>query len=455
MGKRKWDFSWGQVVIAAFLPALAQLMWMVYNNFVPLWLQAGNPNFSLPEGTLLYGFGYGAFVTGVLLTLDNALSLIVSPIIGMLSDNKHTRWGRRKPWIVGATPISILAFILIPILAMRIPAELNGQTQALTNYFIPFFISLALMMLPLAIIEVPAMAIIFDISPSKHRGTVNAVSNVVGAVVSIAAGIIVAALFGLNPMLPFLVAGIAMVVMVLLTALFVKEPKVVLSTTEEMPENISIFNLKPIFRKLKTIPRDYRKSLLFLVLGLLALYIGIGMLQAFISSYCVSTLGMEPATAGMVFAVGALGFLLATFPAAIIANKISRRKTVMIGLLIFACAGLISYIYNTPTLVWIYMIFVGCGMAFSQINLDVMVIDSAPDDELLGTYSGFIVIAKTGGMILGPIIGGSIIEGFGNNYANMWIGIAVATVIGFFLMRPVTRGEARMEQDAAADPVHE
>jgi GPH family glycoside/pentoside/hexuronide:cation symporter len=38
---------------------------------------------------------------------------INDPIVGVLSDKTHTKWGRRKPWIVVGAPLSLLFYILI------------------------------------------------------------------------------------------------------------------------------------------------------------------------------------------------------------------------------------------------------------------------------------------------------------------------------------------------------
>lgn len=35
--------KWGAVIIASLMTDDISLIWSIYNNFVPLWLQAGNP----------------------------------------------------------------------------------------------------------------------------------------------------------------------------------------------------------------------------------------------------------------------------------------------------------------------------------------------------------------------------------------------------------------------------
>ena len=101
------------MLVAAFVPASAELVWVLYNTYVPLWLQAGNESFS----SNLAGYGLSAATTGLLLTLGNLIGLAVNPIVGILSDSTHTRFGRRKPWYTLPAPLLLLTLCLIPFLA--------------------------------------------------------------------------------------------------------------------------------------------------------------------------------------------------------------------------------------------------------------------------------------------------------------------------------------------------
>jgi glycoside/pentoside/hexuronide:cation symporter, GPH family len=51
------------------------------------------------------GFGLTLGMVGILITLSRFTDVITDPIIGFLSDRLRTRWGRRKPFILGGTPI--------------------------------------------------------------------------------------------------------------------------------------------------------------------------------------------------------------------------------------------------------------------------------------------------------------------------------------------------------------
>jgi GPH family glycoside/pentoside/hexuronide:cation symporter len=51
--------------------------------------------------------------TGIILTVGRIFDAITDPLVGYLSDNTKSRWGRRKPYIMFGTPFMILFFILL------------------------------------------------------------------------------------------------------------------------------------------------------------------------------------------------------------------------------------------------------------------------------------------------------------------------------------------------------
>lgn len=46
---------------------------------------------------------------GTAIALSRIIDVLTDPIMGILSDRWHTRWGRRKPWLAAGTPLLILS----------------------------------------------------------------------------------------------------------------------------------------------------------------------------------------------------------------------------------------------------------------------------------------------------------------------------------------------------------
>ena len=61
------------------------------------------------------GFSLVPLFIGIIMTFDNIFGVIFQPTFGKLSDNCHSKLGKRRPFIVACAPISARLFALIPI----------------------------------------------------------------------------------------------------------------------------------------------------------------------------------------------------------------------------------------------------------------------------------------------------------------------------------------------------
>lgn len=67
-------------------------------------------NFVLPQ--LLKAAGAGDLLTGLLSSTRSIEGVVIQPVVGVLSDRTRTRLGRRRPFIIGAIPLSAACFLL-------------------------------------------------------------------------------------------------------------------------------------------------------------------------------------------------------------------------------------------------------------------------------------------------------------------------------------------------------
>jgi Na+/melibiose symporter-like transporter len=68
---------------------------------------------SLAYNIFQVGMGISPFVIGLALSASKIVEGITDPIIGHLSDNTRSRWGRRRPWILVGSIIMTVIFISI------------------------------------------------------------------------------------------------------------------------------------------------------------------------------------------------------------------------------------------------------------------------------------------------------------------------------------------------------
>jgi Na+/melibiose symporter-like transporter len=436
MGKRAKGLI-GKMLLAAGVTGVIEILWTLYNVYVPLWLQTGNPNFIAKAGVV--GFGLSATATGVIMTFDNIGALVISPVCGVLSDVTKSKWGRRMPWIVIATPIAVLAFMLMPFFVLRIPPELSGQSAALGPYLVPFFMALVAILIPLAMIKVPAESLLFDITPSEDRTLAGAFSSLIGSVTGIVASIIASMLFAVYAGLPFWVFGVVSLLIILLVFLFVKDP--VLADTARV-EKIGA-RLKGIFKDLKTLSKERVVSLVFIITASFFFYLSFSQLGSFLSSYAVKVLGMSMGSSGLLYAVGGGCFFIGTLPAGFIGKKIGRKKTSIIGALVMGAAALVIFLTSSQLVVWVSMCVLGFFSAFTMVCIEPMVVDSSPNDNTIGTLLSINMTMRTLSYIAGPILGGVLIEKINYDYRNMFIVMIAGAWFAALALLPVKKGEKR------------
>ena len=102
--------------------AVVMIFWQVYNFVVPLLLEDA--------------FGFSNTIRNLIVGIASAMCMILLPVFGKLSDRSGKtklgkRFGRRTPFIVIGTVITIVAMILVPI---SVQSQLRNSNTVRTNY---------------------------------------------------------------------------------------------------------------------------------------------------------------------------------------------------------------------------------------------------------------------------------------------------------------------------------
>ncbi len=416
------------------------VMWKLYNDYVPIFLQAGNPIFDAGLATRANGFGLGPGITGFIMTVDNIVALFLLPIIGFLSD--RVWWpklgGRRKPFIITLAPISILAFLLIPFIVRMIPPELSGMTDQLRQPLSLFIIAVGIFITAMAGFRTPVISLMPDLTPSVLRSQANGVINLMGGLGGVIITLVGAFLYDVNIALPFIVSGVLMALAVIMLFFFVKEPRYLNEAAEVREEEEALSALK----KVRAMENSVIVSLVLLMLSIFLWFVGYNAIETFFTSYGVNVLGIRENQAALLSSISYVTFILFSIPSGYIAGRLGRRRTITIGLLIFAALLLVGYLFPGLYVIGAALALGGCAWAMVNINSLPMIIDSAPSDASIGTYTGFYYIASQGAAILGPVLSGQIIEQTAN-YGFVLLMPVIFFALAALTMSGVRRGEAR------------
>ncbi len=439
--KKELAFNWKFTFLIGLGFFGIEMLWRLYNNFVPIYLQSGSTIFDASQTNPIKGFGLNTFNTGLVMGIDNLAALFLLPIIGALSDKTSTKIGKRMPFILFFTPIAAISFALIPLAPNLITPETNGNISAMSGLFATFMIIISTMLLAMAAFRTPVISLMPDLTPSPQRSKANGVINFMGGLAGVIGTLILAPLFDKNQSTPFIIGAIILVVAVIALFIFVKERKLsLIDDEEEVSEEQKGLS---ILKNLKDVPRANRRTLTFLMLAIFFWFVAFNGVDTWFTSYGVTVLGLTAGEAGKIFSVALVSFIIFAIPAGLIGTRYTRKKTIITGLVIFTIILIIINWTENITAITILLAIGGASWALININSLPMIIDTSTTENMLGTYTGMYYIASQLAAILGPAIIGWVVDLAGGDFRKLFVIVPLFFGIAVIAMLFVTHGEAK------------
>ena len=308
------------------------------------------------------GFSLVPLFIGIIMTFDNIFGVIFQPTFGKLSDNCHSKLGKRRPFIVTCAPISALLFALIPIVALNT----SGAMQLPATMFV-----IILFVFTMSLWRAPVVALMPDLTPPELRSEGNAIINLMGGIgsaVGMVAGTIGIALCTLfagyskaeikadeTVSFPyvFVVGSLVMIIGMLVLLFFVKEEDTSIRVKGDINQYADEKALKKAQKEaakqkkaeLKAIKLSAgeRKSLVFMLGTLFFLFCASNAITTFFSLFAQEILHMITSEATFIMLIFAVCSGAAAIPAGKMGSKIGRKKTIIAGLAVFLIAFVVFF----------------------------------------------------------------------------------------------------------------
>ncbi len=417
----RFDYRKTAVVGFGFLGI--SILWPIFNNFIPLFLQAGNPEFErqllaagreLPQ---IVGFALPPSLALFIMTWDNLINVFVQPWVGDRSDRTWNRFGRRKPWILAGVPIAVLGFVWIPF----------AQTALALAAFI--LVTNAGM----ALFRSPTVAWLGDLYDADERSQANGIINLMGglgAILAFVAGGFVFSRFGRAA--PFVMGAVLMVLATGAAVLLVREPE-----QRRGGAGSEAAELRGVLGELRRLASAADQSLLYVLLAILLWFVGFQALEAGLSSFAVFSLGIEAGPASILAGAVPIAFALTAWPAGLLGARWGRRRVIMIGLVglavLFGAAALV--IQDRVTFV-VVLVLAGLFWALVNVNSLPLVYDYG-DERRIGTYTGLYYFSSQLAAVLGPTLGGVVVDVLGDQYRWLFPFAMVFMALAWVAIRAV------------------
>jgi maltose/moltooligosaccharide transporter len=436
-------FPWGRTFVLGFGFLGISIIWPIFNQYVPLFLQAGNPEFvrqlqeegrEIPN---IVGFALPPSLALFIMTWDNIINVFVQPWVGAKSDSTWNRFGRRKSWILLGAPIAALGFIFIPV-AQTVLAI--AAFILITNFGMALFRS-------------PTVAWLGDLFEAEDRSKANGVINLMGGVGALLAFLVGGILFNqVGRAAPFVAGSLAMLAAMVVAVIFVREPRYLPGQSETDQQE-----QQSVLRSLREVWARPDRGALFVLASILLWFMGFSALDTSMSSFAVFSLGIAPGTASILASSVTIIFLIFAVPAGLLGTRFGRSRVIRVGLVGLTLAAAASFwlIRDEVTLV-LTLVVVGALWAMVNVNSLPLVYDHG-DEKRIGAYTGLYYFASQAAAVLGPVLAGSLVQVLGYEYRYIWPYTAVFMFVAWLVMLRVSdraaaggrSGPAAGDQEAA------
>lgn len=345
----------------------------LYNAFVPLFLD---------------DYLQSAAMIGFMMTIDNYFAIVLQPWIGHRSDKTNTRFGRRMPYLLIGMPLGAVFAALIP----------------LHTGFVTLVLFMVLMNLSMSLFRAPTVALMPDITPEPLRTKANGVINFMGGIGSVLAFGIGSKLYGIGSYVPFLFAGIVMLICLLVLKAVIREPAVALvlgaDATSAVPR-------RPI-----RIKDQLDKTTVLILAAIFFWFVAYQGVEALFTLYGTKRIGMSDGEASFSLAFFSLAFLVFALPSGWLGARFGKKAVISAGVAgLFVIFGTLIFV---ESVLWLRVLLVVGGIFWACININSYPwVVATGREESIGTRTGIYYFVSSLAAITSPPLLGWLIDLFG------------------------------------------
>ena len=406
------------------------LLWQVYDSWCPTFLTdifarniyemtSAELKASDPDKILNV-----QWIVGIIMACDNLAALILLPIFGNLSDKTKTPIGKRMPYILVGTFVSAVAFPFIP---------LFFHYNNIAGMVAMMVIVLIFMMM----YRNPAVALMPDITPKPLRAKANGIINIMGyfggAFATVLGLFFVLSSYINAPAaersiwtieLPFIIASVLMVISALVLFKTIRENELAEKLKDELALGEQLAAVATPIVDDKPMSRENRNMLLAILGAEFLWFMSDNALGTYIGNYVIYYLKSASSATMILTILGGLASVLGFAIAGGIADKIGRKWTISMGLMI-TFAGLILMCFVRPTekvaaaaahgeftfpvLLYAVWVLKGFGMALVHNCSFPMVVELCSAKKI-GKFTGYYYAASMSAQTVTPVLLGLVLK---------------------------------------------
>lgn len=394
-------FNRKQVIYASLVFGWISIFWNVYDQLI--------------QSINAYSFALDPDKSGWVLAIDNVLGLAVLPIFGHFSDKCKNPHGKRTPYIMIGTLVSLVGLAFVGIFASK-------------RMLWPYIVSLFVTLFAMASYRSAGLSLVPDIVYDPDRGRANSISNLVSIAFTVV-GIVLALVF-----MP-LKASQSANFMPICLAVIGSSLMVVGVYVLKFNERTAVAKYKSELDHYKTdYPEKYKQEVviveeldetqmsdnvfnkIFILLSLFFFFFAYNALVSNFTVYSDFALHFSIPQIPLIFVI--LGAIPGFAVAVKVTKKLGRKYTIAIGLFTMLAFLLLAMVFTRNTS-WsmripllICFIMAGVGYGFAMVNMYPFYLELSKTKNI-GQNTGIFAGVSTAAMVVTPILAGYVIKAAG------------------------------------------
>lgn len=306
---------------------------------------------------------------------------------------------------------------------------------------IAFLIVLCFALVSMAIFRTPAVSLMPDVTPKPLRSKANAIINLMGSAGGIIAlGFMTFLAKDYHSYTPtFIVLGVLMLIFLAIFLWQVKEPTLV-ELMKKQEVEYGVETESEIESTDDKMSKDVMRSFILILFSIVFWYMAYNAATSKFSVYATNVLATGYTLPLLVAQAAAI---ITYIPIGMIASKVGRKKTVLVGVAILFSAFLLATFVTdkTAVLIWIAMALAGIGWATINVNSYPMVVEMSKGSNI-GKYTGIYYTASMAAQIATPILSGAIMDIAGTMHV-LFPYCVVFCLLAFLTMSFVKHGDSK------------
>ncbi len=314
------------------------------------------------------------------------------------------------------------------------------QTASNPVPLVLFGLLLLLTLIAMATFRSPAVALMPDVTVKPLRSQGNAIINLMGTaggMLVLVLGIVFKTGKTFNQLMSytgFIGAVCALMIVGLLAFIWkVREPE----WTEEMRQDTVKYGLETAEEEKadegnRKLTKSESVSLILILASVALWYIGYNAVTSKYSLYATNVLHKDYNTTLLIAQAAAI---ISYVPVGFLAQKIGRKKSILIGVGLLASAFFgATFINANSSVILLDVLFALAGIGWATINVNSfpMVVELASGGNV-GKFTGYYYTASMAAQIVTPILSGAVMDLFGSMrplfyYATIFVAIAFVTM---------------------------